>query len=50
MKAVVWTDCFQAFVMIAGLFVVIALGVEEVGGFHQIFKKTEKGERMNFAE
>ncbi|XP_066925084.1 sodium-coupled monocarboxylate transporter 1-like isoform X1 [Clytia hemisphaerica] len=46
-KAVVWTDCFQAFVMIAGLLVVIIIGVEEVGSIGKIFEKAQQGERIH---
>ena len=42
----IWTDCFQAFVMIGGLLVVIVIGVNDVGSIGGIFEKAKQGERM----
>ena len=33
MKAVIWTDVFQAGVMVAGLITVMIVGLIEIGGF-----------------
>eukprot|EP00795_Rhopilema_esculentum_P011571 gene11571-21806_t len=46
MKAVIWTDVFQAGVMLLGLIVVLIVGTMEVGGFGTVFDRAEKGQRL----
>ncbi|XP_065070595.1 sodium-coupled monocarboxylate transporter 1-like [Rhopilema esculentum] len=46
MRAVVWTDVFQAFVMILGLVVIIAIGTNDVGGIGKVIDLADKGERL----
>ena len=46
MKAVIWTDVFQAGVMLLGLIVVLIVGTMEVGGFGTVFERAEKGQRL----
>ncbi|XP_065672818.1 sodium-coupled monocarboxylate transporter 1 isoform X5 [Hydra vulgaris] len=48
MKAVIWTDVFQAVMMLAGLFAVCIIGVMEVGGLSKVFEIAAKGERLIF--
>ena len=50
MKAVIWTDVFQAGVMVAGLVVVMIIGLIELGGFTNLFSIASKGERLKFFE
>nr|XP_047140274.1 sodium-coupled monocarboxylate transporter 2-like isoform X2 [Hydra vulgaris] len=49
-KAVIWTDVFQAVMMLAGLFAVCIIGVMEVGGLSKVFEIAAKGERLIFFE
>ncbi|XP_047134218.1 sodium-coupled monocarboxylate transporter 1 isoform X1 [Hydra vulgaris] len=46
MKAVIWTDVFQAGIMVAGLVVVMVIGLIEIKGFKNLFTIATKGERM----
>jgi len=46
MKAVIWTDVFQAGVMVTGLIVVIIVGVIQLDGFGNVFRIAYEGERM----
>ena len=50
MKAVIWTDVFQAFVMVSGLIVVMIVGIDEIGSFSEVFSRASKGERMTVFE
>ncbi|XP_012565084.2 sodium-coupled monocarboxylate transporter 1 isoform X1 [Hydra vulgaris] len=46
MKAVIWTDVFQAGIMVTGLVVVMVIGLIEIGGFSNLINIAKKGERM----
>lgn len=46
MKAVIWTDVFQAGVMVTGLIVVLIVGVVELDGFAEVFRRAKEGERL----
>ncbi|XP_064614602.1 LOW QUALITY PROTEIN: sodium-coupled monocarboxylate transporter 1-like [Liolophura sinensis] len=48
MKAVVWTDVFQAVIMVAGLFAVIIQGAISVGGLGEVWRLNEEWDRINF--
>ena len=50
MKAVIWTDVFQAAVMVTGLIVVMIVGVVELDGFEEVFRRAKEGERLNVFE
>lgn len=50
MKAVIWTDVFQAGVMVAGLIVVMIVGLIELGGFTEVFNRAQEGERLKIFE
>ena len=50
MKAVIWTDVFQAGVMITGLIVVIVVGVIELDGFGEVFRRAKEGNRVTVFE
>ena len=45
MKAVIWTDVFQAGVMVTGLIVVIIVGAVELDGFGEVFSSIKEGNR-----
>ena len=46
MKAVVWTDTFQVFVMFGGLFAIIIEGTRRVGGINVIYERAEATQRI----
>ena len=43
-----WTDVFQIVMMFAGLIAVLVRGSIDQGGFHNIWKMMEDGERLEF--
>ncbi|XP_031348312.1 sodium-coupled monocarboxylate transporter 2-like [Photinus pyralis] len=47
-RAVVWTDVFQFFGIIAGVIVVAVLGIASVGGVGAVIEKASNGHRLNF--
>ena len=49
-KAVVYTDTFQATWMIAAMIIVVAFGFREVGGFANAWKVAKRGSRIRFDE
>ena len=48
MRAVIWTDVFQTFVMITGLITTIAIGTNHVGGFSEVIRIAKEGKRFTF--
>ncbi|NXL01899.1 SC5A5 protein, partial [Mesembrinibis cayennensis] len=50
MKAVIWTDVFQVFVMLSGFIAIIIRGVLLVGGPARVLGIAAKGSRVNFIE
>lgn len=48
MKAVMWTDSFQICMMFAGLIAVLVKGSIDEGGFGNIWKYLEEGDRVEF--
>ncbi|XP_005061690.1 PREDICTED: sodium/iodide cotransporter-like [Ficedula albicollis] len=50
MKAVIWTDVFQVFVMLSGFVAVAIRGVLLVGGPARVLSIAANGSRINFAE
>ncbi|KYB27604.1 Putative sodium-dependent multivitamin transporter-like Protein [Tribolium castaneum] len=48
LKAVVWTDTIQTIMMFAALIGVVALGVASVGGFAEVWRRNEEGDRIDF--
>ncbi|KAF1524099.1 Sodium/iodide cotransporter, partial [Eudyptes filholi] len=50
MKAVVWTDVFQVFVMLSGFIAIIIRGVLLVGGPARVLGIAANGSRVNFGE
>ncbi|XP_063301247.1 sodium-coupled monocarboxylate transporter 1-like [Pelobates fuscus] len=47
-KAVIWTDAFQIFIMLAGFISVIIRGVVVQGGIQKIIEDSYNGGRLNF--
>ncbi|XP_054031251.1 sodium/iodide cotransporter [Dryobates pubescens] len=50
MKAVIWTDVFQVFVMLAGFLAVIIRGALLVGGPSAVLTIAANGSRLNFGD
>ncbi|PVD36488.1 hypothetical protein C0Q70_03472 [Pomacea canaliculata] len=48
MKAVVWTDVFQSFVMLAGLLAIVIKAVMDVGDMDKVWDINEKWDRIEF--
>ncbi|CAB4014299.1 sodium-coupled monocarboxylate transporter 1-like, partial [Paramuricea clavata] len=48
LKAVVWTDVFQAMVMVAGLITVFIVGTVNVGGFDKVWQINKDRGRLTF--
>uniref|UniRef100_A0AAG5DEY1 Sodium/solute symporter n=1 Tax=Anopheles atroparvus TaxID=41427 RepID=A0AAG5DEY1_ANOAO len=48
LRAVVWTDTLQFVLMIGACLAVIALGISSVGGFFEVWKSAERGNRLIF--
>ncbi|XP_048246724.1 sodium-coupled monocarboxylate transporter 1-like isoform X1 [Haliotis rufescens] len=48
LKAVIWTDVFQAVVMFAGMLSVIIKGTIDAGGIKAVWTTAAKGGRLNF--
>ncbi|NWU39553.1 SC5A5 protein, partial [Hylia prasina] len=50
MKAVIWTDVFQVFVMLSGFVAVAIRGMQLVGGPAEVLSIAANGSRLNFAD
>lgn len=50
MKAVIWTDVFQVFVMLSGFLAVIIRGLLLVGGPSRALAIATNGSRVNLGE
>ncbi|XP_063914126.1 sodium-coupled monocarboxylate transporter 1-like [Zophobas morio] len=48
LKAVVWTDAIQTVLMFASMIVVVIMGMESVGGFSEVWKRNQHGDRLDF--
>uniref|UniRef100_A0A182NTY1 Sodium/solute symporter n=1 Tax=Anopheles dirus TaxID=7168 RepID=A0A182NTY1_9DIPT len=48
LRAVVWTDTLQFVLMIGACIAVIVLGIYSVGGFMEVWKAADRGERLIF--
>ncbi|KAF4521507.1 hypothetical protein B566_EDAN001807 [Ephemera danica] len=48
MKAVMWTDSFQAFLMIGGTLAVVVRGTYDVGGTQLVWQKAQESGRLEF--
>lgn len=46
----VWTDVFQAIVMVAGLITVFVVGTVKVGGFNKVWEINKERDRLTFFE
>ena len=50
MKAVIWTDTFQIFIMLAGFLVIIIKGSADANGFLNLFENYVDSNRTRFAD
>lgn len=50
MKAVIWTDVFQIFVMLSGFVAIFIYGTVLVGGPAAVVEIARNGSRINFDE
>ncbi|XP_063423134.1 sodium-coupled monocarboxylate transporter 1-like isoform X2 [Mytilus trossulus] len=50
LRAVVWTDTFQTFVVMAGLIAIIVVGSRDLGGFGEVWDIANKGGRIQFID
>ncbi|RZC38851.1 sodium-coupled monocarboxylate transporter 1-like, partial [Asbolus verrucosus] len=48
LKAVVWTDTVQTLVMFGAMIVVMILGTINVGGFGEVWRRSDEGGRIDF--
>ncbi|XP_065172488.1 sodium-coupled monocarboxylate transporter 1-like [Atheta coriaria] len=48
LKAVVWTDTIQTVVMFGALIVVVVMGTISIGGFAEVWRINDEGERLEF--
>lgn len=46
MRAVIWTDVFQASIMVFGLFGSTIIGVVKIGSFEKVFNVTTEFKRL----
>lgn len=50
LRAVIWTDTVQLLLMLGAIFAIIVLGLSDVGGFWEVWRIAERGERLVFFE
>ncbi|XP_038107357.1 sodium-coupled monocarboxylate transporter 1 [Culex quinquefasciatus] len=48
LRAVIWTDTVQLLLMLGAIFAIIVLGLSDVGGFWEVWRIAERGERLVF--
>ncbi|XP_061189213.1 uncharacterized protein LOC133197269 [Saccostrea echinata] len=48
LRAVVWTDTFQTFVVVGGLIGIIIMGSNKLGGIGEVWRISQEGERIEF--
>uniref|UniRef100_A0A2C9KYF0 Amino acid permease/ SLC12A domain-containing protein n=1 Tax=Biomphalaria glabrata TaxID=6526 RepID=A0A2C9KYF0_BIOGL len=48
MKAVIWTDVFQSFIMLAGILSIVIQGTLKVGSLSNVWEINKKWERIKF--
>ncbi|XP_054709246.1 sodium-coupled monocarboxylate transporter 1-like [Uloborus diversus] len=49
-KAVIWTDVFQALIIYGALITVIVKGTIDVGGLHEVWRKADMSQRTQFID
>lgn len=47
-KAVLWTDVFQSFLMFLAMIIIIIKGTADVGGVGQVLERAINGSRLEF--
>jgi insulin-like growth factor 2 mRNA-binding protein 1 len=48
LKAVVWTDTLQTFLMFGGVIIVMILGTVNVGGPGVVWERSQQSDRLEF--
>nr|XP_022326238.1 uncharacterized protein LOC111126119 [Crassostrea virginica] len=48
LRAVVWTDTFQTFVVVGGLIGIIVMGCNKLGGISEVWRISQEGQRIQF--
>ncbi len=47
LKAVLWTDVFQSFVMLASLLIIAGKGLADIGGFSIVWERVSDYDRID---
>ena len=47
MKAVLWADTIQCFIMVAGQLAILIRGMIDMGGIHKVWDIAQQGGRIN---
>ncbi|KAF5306692.1 hypothetical protein FQR65_LT07247 [Abscondita terminalis] len=50
LKAVVWTDTLQFFIMVTTFLIIFLMGLSTIGGFKLMWKKSVEGERLDIID
>lgn len=50
LRAVLWTDTFQTFVVVGGLIGIIVMGCGRLGGMAEVWRISQEGQRIQFFE
>lgn len=50
LRAVLWTDTFQTFVVVGGLIGIIVMGCGRLGGMSEVWRISQEGQRIQFFE
>lgn len=50
LRAVLWTDTFQTFVVVGGLIGIIVMGCNRLGGMGEVWRISQEGQRIQFFE
>lgn len=48
LRAVLWTDTFQTFVVVGGLIGIIVMGCNRLGGMGEVWRISQEGQRIRF--
>jgi len=48
LKAIVWTDVFQIFIMYGGILAIVIQGLNQTGGFENVWRLAEESNRIEF--
>ena len=48
LRAVLWTDTFQTFIVVGGLIGIISIGSSKLGGLEEVWRIASEGNRIEF--